>query len=145
MAIPIGIILLVNAFLGTCQQSSAAAPDSPIVVVFVAPPYPRAAKGQRISGRAVVRVTVNREGVVTSVRTVKSHRVFESAVLGALRQWRFKPSERDYALEVTCIFEFAVGKCNGSVPQTITPETYVSAELPSVVRIRTDLQCNFDR
>jgi len=66
-----------------------------------------------------------------------AHRVFESYVLEAFRQWRFKLSDHEYTVEVTCFFEFTEGKCEGSDVRPITPETYVSAELPSVVRVRT--------
>ena len=32
------------------------------------------------------------------------------------------------------------GKCEGSDLHTITPETYASAELPAIVRVRTGMQ-----
>jgi hypothetical protein len=37
--------------------------DLPAVVTFVAPTYPWAARYQRIMGKTVTRVTVNRDGV----------------------------------------------------------------------------------
>ena len=123
------------------QVPSAAGQDSPTVIRFVAPAYPRAAKDARIMGKTVTQFTVNRDGVVTEARAVLAHRVFESYILEAFRQWRFKPSDREYTVEVTCFFEFTEGKCEGSNLHPITPETYVSAELPTVVRVRTGMPC----
>ena len=126
----------------TLQVSSAAGADVPTVIKFVAPAYPRAAKDQRIFGKTLTRLAINRDGLVTEAKTIVAHRVFEDYVLDALKQWRFKPSDHEYTLEVTCLFELAEGKCD---LHPITPETHVSAELPTVVHIRTDLPCIMDR
>jgi len=74
-------------------------------------------------------------------KTLTAHRVFEHHVLEALKQWRFKTSDRDHVLEVICLFEFDIGKCEGTDLHPATSETYVWADLPSVVHIRTGLQC----
>ena len=112
----------------------------PALVTFVAPAYPRAAKDQRIIGKTLTRITVNRDGVVTEVKTISAHPVFEDYVLEALKQWRFKPSTQVHTLQVTCSFEFD-GRCEGSDKHPVTAETRVSAELPTVVHIQTALQC----
>jgi hypothetical protein len=62
-----------------------------------------------------------------------AHPVFEDYVLGALKQWRFMPSDQEHTIQVTCSFEFMDDNCEGA------PETYVSAELPTVVHIKTSL------
>jgi hypothetical protein len=92
-------------------------------------------------GKTLTRLTINRDGLVTEAKTIVAHRVFEDYVLEALKQWRFKPTDHEYTLEVTCLFEFTEGKCEGSDLHPITSETHVSAELPTVVNIRTGLQC----
>lgn len=129
----------------TCQVLSVPAQDSPIVIKFVAPPYPRIAKDNRILGETTMRLTVNRDGTVKEVKTVIAHRVFEKDVVEALRQWRFKPSKRDYVLEVTCVFDLTFPKkCGAPDYQPITSETNVSAELPTTVYITADLPCVID-
>jgi TonB family protein len=123
------------------QGPRAVGADVPTVIKFVAPPYPRAAEDQRIMGRTSTRLTINPAGIVTQAKTITAHRVFEDLVLEALKQWQFKPSDREHVLEVTCLFEIDNGKCEGTDLHPITQETHVWAELPTVVHIRTGLQC----
>ena len=115
--------------------------DAPTVVKFVAPAYPRAAKDKRIMGKTITRVSVGSDGSVKELKTVLAHPVFEGYVLDALRQWQFKPGAHEYTLEITCFFELDQAKCEGTDLHPITSETYISAELPSVVHIRTGWQC----
>jgi TonB family protein len=91
-------------------------------------------------GTTLTRIAVNRDGVVTEVKTIRAHPVFESYVVEALRKWRFKPSDREQTLELTCSFDLD-DKCEGTNMHPITPETHVSAELPTVVHIRTSFPC----
>lgn len=128
--------LLVAASVPVCSQI----PDKealPSIVSFVAPPYPRAAKDQRIQGTTVTRITVAPDGTVTAATTVSAHPVFEKYVVDALKQWRFKASSQEHTFEVTCRFEFYDEDCK----KALTPETLVSAELPTLVRVKTGLQC----
>jgi len=111
------------------------------VIKFFAPPYPRAAKDQRIMGKTLTRLTINPAGLVTEAKTITAHRVFEDHVLEALKQWQFKPADRKQVLEVTCLFEIDNDKCEGTNLHPITSETHVWAELPIVVHIKTGLQC----
>ena len=92
-------------------------------------------------GKTRTRVAVNRDGAVTEVKTIVAHPVFEHYVLDALKQWRFKPSEQQYTFQVICSFEFMDEECEGSDKHPITSETYVSADLPTVVHIKTGLRC----
>jgi TonB family protein len=127
------------------QVPSAHVQDSPAVIRFVAPAYPRAAKDQRIMGKTITRLTVNRDGIVKEAKTVMAHRVFEKYVLDALKQWRFKPSDHDYTLEMTCVFELTYpANCGAPDYHPVTPETNVSAELPTTEHIGTDLHCFID-
>jgi|SRR5579859_4677352 len=122
------------------QTPSTAENGIPAVVTFVAPAYPRAAKDQRIMGQTRTRVTVNRDGAVTEVKTVVAHPVFEHYVLDALKQWRFKSSDQEHTFQVICSFEFTEEACQANDKHPITSETYVSADLPAVVHIKTDLR-----
>ncbi len=88
-------------------------------------------------GTTVSQLSVSRDGAVESVTTVHTHPVFEKAVNDALKQWRFKKSETGFKLEVTVSFEFYDEDCD----KLLTPETTVSADLPSSVTVRTGLQC----
>jgi TonB family protein len=135
------ILTLLSASLLFAQSPGVTEKEVPTVVTFVAPAYPRAAKDQRKMGKTITRIKVSPEGSVTEVKTVSANAVFEKYVLEALKKWRFQPSEREHILEVTCSFEFIQNECEGSNEHTVTSETYVSAELPTVVHIKTGLQC----
>jgi TonB family protein len=137
----IALLSLISASLLFTQAPATAEKDMPAVVTFVAPAYPRAAKDQRKMGKTLTRITVNRDGAVTEVKTISANAIFEDYVLEALRQWRFKPSDQEHTLQVTCSFEFIDDKCEGTNQHPITSETHVSAELPTVVHIKTGLQC----
>jgi TonB family protein len=140
----ITILTLILVSLLRAQVPSSTEKDMPAVVTFVAPPYPRLAYEARIMATSVTRIVVNREGVVTEVKTISGHPIFESDVVEALKGWRFKRSDREHALQVTCIFELTdYERCNGTdTPSLATLETHVSAELPSVVHIKTDTPCS---
>jgi TonB family protein len=137
----ISLLCLLSASLLFAQATDVIEKDMPIVVSFVAPAYPRAARDQRKMGKTLTRISVSPQGAVTAAKTVSANPVFEGYVLDALKQWRFKPSHQQHTLEVTCSFEFIENKCEGTDLHPVTPETYVSAELPTVVHIKTGLQC----
>lgn len=137
----VSLLILLSTALLFAQSPSVTGKDVPTVVTFVAPAYPRAAKDQRKMGKTLTRIKISPQGSVTEVKTVSANPVFENYVLEALKQWRFKPSAEEHALEVTCSFEFIEDKCEGTNEHPITSETYVSAELPTVVHIKTGLQC----
>jgi TonB family protein len=135
------VLTLLSASLLFAQSPSVAEKEVPTVVTFVAPAYPRVAKDQRKMGKTITRLTVSPEGSVTEVKTLSANEVFETYVLEALKQWRFQPSEKKHILEVTCSFEVIQNECEGTDLHPITSETYVSAELPTVVHIKTGMQC----
>ena len=135
------LLTLLSASLVFAQSPSVSEKDVPTVLTFVAPAFPRAAKDQRKMGKTITRIKISAEGSVTEVKTVSANVVFENYVLEALKQWRFQPSEKEHVLEVTCSFEFIQNECEGTNLHPMTSETYVSAELPTVVHIKTGLQC----
>jgi len=142
MRVAIGILAFASLLPSAGRDRSE--DDIPAVTTFVAPPYPQAARNARIMGKTLTRIAVNRDGVVTKAETISAHPGFQTEVWVALKQWRFKPSRREHTLQVTCIFEFTdFERCNGADgPPPPTLETYVSAELPTVVHIKTDLPCS---
>lgn len=122
------------------QPPAAVEKDIPAVVTFVAPAYPRAAKDLRIMAKTRTRVTVNRAGIVTEVKTIVAYPLFEQYVLDALQRWRFQASDREHTFEVICLFELDQ-ECDAAHWRPITPETYVSADLPTRVYIRSEISC----
>ena len=128
--------------LGVGAQAPTSQPNaaSPVIVRFVAPPYPRMAKDNRMMVTTVSELSVALDGSVSEVRTIQAHRVFETAVTSALKQWRFRALNQTYKLEVTVSFEFDDdSECTNK--GTLTPETLVSADLPNLVRVKTGLPC----
>jgi TonB family protein len=57
-----------------------------------APRYPAEAKQRRLSGKAIVWVTVDGGGSVTKAEPLCGHPVLTAAAVEAVRQWRFKPA-----------------------------------------------------
>jgi len=62
----------------------------------VAPAYPEHAREAGIEGRVIVEYTISKEGRPVDVRIVEAEPggVFESAVINAVYQWRYKPARR---------------------------------------------------
>jgi TonB family protein len=134
------LILLFSSLL--CGQAPLPVDnDVPAVVTFVAPAYPRSAKDQRIMGTTVTAITVITEGRVRDAKTVSAHPVFADYVLHALKQWQFRSSPTAHHLNVTVQFELLDDCSEGTDKHPITSETYVSAELPTVVHVRTAARC----
>jgi TonB family protein len=141
----IAFLATIFAVLGFAQAKDNEERDIPTLTRFVAPAYPREAKDARISGKTTARITVNREGIVKNVTMIVAHRVFAKEVLEALTQWRFKHSDQEHTFQINCIFELEVQPCEGLKTRAHTSETRVSAELPTVVHIKTDSPCPMSR
>jgi TonB family protein len=130
-------LLLLTLFYGfpLLAQTSGSGP-LPQLMTFVAPAYPRLARDGRMTGTTVTRVTVGKDGNIIEAVTLSGHPFFARYVLAALKQWKFSASEKDHILDVICRFEFyGDGKCFN------TPETIVSADLPTDVLVRTTEKC----
>jgi hypothetical protein len=91
-------------------------------------------------GKTVSEISVGLDGSVRDVQTVRAHPVFANPVRDALKQWRFRPGQLEYELEMTVSFEFD-DACEGSDKHPITAESRVSAEFPNLVHIVTSLPC----
>jgi TonB family protein len=134
-------LLVIAASLAFPQAPDDAGSAVPALVRLVAPAYPREAKNRRMMGKTLTQITIDREGIVIGVKTISAHPVFENYVLGALRQWRFRPSDRELTLQVTCSFELIDDECEGTDKHPVTSETQVVVELPATLHIRTGLPC----
>ncbi|MGI8782414.1 MAG: energy transducer TonB [Acidobacteriota bacterium] len=58
----------------------------------VEPVYPEEARAARVSGTVVMQVTVDEQGVVSDVKTIRGHSLLDSAAVDAVKQWRYKPT-----------------------------------------------------
>ncbi len=69
----------------------------PQVLSSVAPEYPYGARRNRVEGKVVVRLLVNREGRAEqlSVHSSTPQGVFDKAALDSARRWMFKPGRYD--------------------------------------------------
>ena len=88
--------------LGPPAEHSAAGPAEfelgdvdrvPEIVRRLEPAYPFIARRRNISGKVVVRILVDPDGNVRNPKIVEAQPegIFESSVLEAIREWRFKP------------------------------------------------------
>lgn len=135
-------LLLLAAPLLRTETPALTNGDTPVVVTFVAPAYPRVAKDNRMMGTVVADITVGAEGRVTDAKIVSAHPVFANYVLSALRQWQFRASKDEYHVEVKVEFELTSDDCSdGTTTHPLTSETFVSAELPRTVRVKTAALC----
>ena len=142
MAMRLVWLLFLAAPLLHAQLPALTNEGEPVVVTFVAPAYPRLAKENRIKGTAIADITVDAEGRVTNARMVSAHPVFANQVLTALKQWRLRASKSDYHLMVQVEFELTDRNCSdGTTTHPLPSETYVSAELPRTVHVKTAALC----
>ncbi len=73
------------------------------------PAYPAEARSEGVEGVVVVRFLVSRSGSVTDVRVVRGPQSLTSAVVAAVKQWRFQPGTfegRPTAMWQTARFPF---------------------------------------
>ena len=114
---------------------------APTVLTFVAPAYPRIAKDNRMMGTTVTDITVSADGQVSDAKVASAHPAFANYVLSALRQWKFRPSQAEAHLKITVRFELLDDCSDGTDKHPLTSETYVSADLPTMVYVRTAARC----
>ncbi len=135
------VFLSIECISAFAQDRSATLPP---LVSFVAPAYPRIANDARMTGTTVTHVNIGKDGHVIEVKTVSAHPLFAKHVLDALKQWRFAPSDEEHEFDVTVRFEFydpKANECFAPDGRPTTPETIVSAALPTDVLVRTTGKC----
>jgi protein TonB len=62
------------------------------VIKKVLPVYPLVAKQRGLSGRVVVRGTINKNGRIDNVQLISGPQLFREAAFAAVKQWVFKPA-----------------------------------------------------
>jgi periplasmic protein TonB len=67
---------------------------APAVRESPTPDYPRQARNERIEGRVVLRVVIDREGRVepAGIKVVRSVPALDAAAIAAVQRWRFSPA-----------------------------------------------------
>jgi TonB family protein len=140
----VALLLVIGSLIPVCAQT-VKNNSLPQVVTFVAPPYPRLASDGSMTGTTVTRIKVGKDGRVSEADVVSAHPIFAKYVVVALKQWKFTPSEQEYVFEVVCRFEFygpdSPDQCFREDGEPNTPETVVSARLPTDILIRTTGKC----
>ena len=64
----------------------------PQLVSRVPPVYPEAARRLNMSGKAVLKATISKNGSVANLQWVSGNELFRSGALAAVKQWRYKPA-----------------------------------------------------
>jgi len=64
----------------------------PEKVRHVDPAYPELARRVRAQGTVILRIVIGREGAVEEVEVLRSHPLFDTAAIQAVRQWRYRPA-----------------------------------------------------
>lgn len=80
-------------------QPSPSIPDSispkPALSQFVLPQYPDYAKQLRIEGTVVLEISVDKDGVISSVKALSGPPLLIRPAVDAVKKWRYKPFEID--------------------------------------------------
>ncbi|MFN7931466.1 MAG: TonB family protein [Blastocatellia bacterium] len=98
-------VLLLNLFIfALVQLAEAQLPPFRIIPVSentlrenvidqVPPPYPTLARAGHISGTVTVEIAVDDRGYVSATKLIAGHPLLREAVITALKNWRFKPTQ----------------------------------------------------
>jgi protein TonB len=79
--------------------------QGPGLVKKVDPQYPAVARTARLEGTVVVDAIIRADGTVGDVKVLNaSNRIFEQAVIDAVRQWRYSAGGQEVILTVTVNF-----------------------------------------
>ena len=76
------------------------------IIHKVEPIYPELAKRARLSGKVVLRITIDEAGFVQEVGVIDGHPMLSSAAVEAVRQWQYRPTVKDgNTVSVTTMIE----------------------------------------
>jgi TonB family protein len=62
-----------------------------LLVTRVNPQYPQEAKDQRIQGRVVLSIIVDKDGNVANVEVISGHPMLAPPAMEAVKQWKYRP------------------------------------------------------
>jgi len=89
---------------------------TPKKIKTVSPVYPELAKASRLSATIILEAEVDARGVVTAVKILRGHPLFDQAVEEAVKQWRYQPlllNGEPTAFVVTVTFPFTLTNAGG--------------------------------
>lgn len=86
-------------------QIEATGPDRKLKT-RVAPEYPELARKTKMSGTVRVEVVVTPEGSVKEVKEIGGNPVLLSAVVHAVKQWKYEPAPRESVMEIKAAFSY---------------------------------------
>jgi len=73
------------------------------------PSYPPAARAAGVTGSVELHFTIAPDGRVQNIRVVKGNDLLANAAVEAVKQWRYRPAQRDgitFATEANFMFVF---------------------------------------
>ena len=107
-----GILSWSSVFVPTANAQTAQAAQTPAptqsstrkLKLSSPPEYPELARKMNIQGVARVLLTVNPEGKVVAVKELGGNPVLVTALVQAVKKWKYEPADRESEIEVR--FEF---------------------------------------
>jgi TonB family protein len=84
------------------------------LIYRVEPVYPDEAKSARLSGKVVLSVTADEQGLISDVKVKSSDPILAESAVAAVKQWRYRPTLLDgepvpVSFAVTILFSFREG------------------------------------
>lgn len=92
-----------SAFQQNQIKIEATGPDRKIKV-RIAPEYPELARRTKIEGTVRVEVVVTPEGTVKEVKEIGGNPVLLTAVVHAVKQWKYEPAAKESVMEIKAAF-----------------------------------------
>jgi protein TonB len=65
---------------------------SPERILYVQPLYPEIARKIRAEGVVILEIVVGRSGDVVEVKILRSHPLFDTAAVEAVKRWKYRPA-----------------------------------------------------
>jgi TonB family protein len=84
--------LLIVGVLSLCAGTTFAAKLHRAILSKVTPTYPELARRMHVSGKVVLRVTIDADGRVSGTKVESGHALLVQAAQNAVSHWRFAPS-----------------------------------------------------
>ena len=95
VAPPAATAVPTSSALGPERVNAAQPVAAAVPIEQTAPAYPAEALDKNVQGRVVLRAMIGKDGAVQSVRLVSGPTILASAVMDAVRQWRYTPYYRN--------------------------------------------------
>lgn len=100
------------------------AQELPKVKRIYVPPYPEGARGARMEGTSIVRITVDKDGKVTNAKFASGNRIFSVITESYAKRWVFEPISNGEICEFSVEFIFEL------LPETASHEEEATVFLP---------------